>query len=298
MSDRATIHESIISTNGTRLNVAVAGSGSPVVLMHGFPHTWCIWSEVIPALAEHHRVIAPDLRGLGRSDREHAGYDARSLAADIAGLLDSLDEPEAAVVAIDAGAPPAFLLGLEHADRVTRLVLMESTIGRLPGAEDFFRAGAPWWFGFHAVPGFAETVVEGHEAEYLDFFLRAGTADGRGVSAAIRDAILSAYTGRESLRCAFEYYRAMSENASQIAEATRDQRLTTPTLAIGAQVVGHATARQLEPIADRLEKAFISTSGHIIPLDSPSELLDLLVPFLAEPSTAPSWPYPVRHSLD
>ncbi|WP_188675102.1 alpha/beta fold hydrolase [Subtercola lobariae] len=274
------IDEISVCTNGTRLNVATAGSGSPVLLMHGFPHTWRVWSAIIPVLAETHRVIAPDLRGLGASQRDTTGYDARNLATDMLGVLDALDEPQAAVVAIDAGAPPAFLLGLEHPARVSRLVLMESTIGRLPGAEDFFRAGPPWWFGFHAVPGLAETVLEGHEAEYIDFFLRQGTANGAGVDVGIRDAFVRAYVGRDSLRAAFEHYRAMPTNAAQIAEATANHRLTIPTLAIGGQVVGAATGGQLQPISDHFENILIPSSGHIVPLDQPAELLTRLLPFL------------------
>jgi pimeloyl-ACP methyl ester carboxylesterase len=280
MTAATSIHETVLATNGTRLHVAEAGSGPPVLLVHGFPHTWRVWADVLPVLSRSHRVIAPDLRGLGGSDRERGGYDARNVAADLAGVLDALDEPAAAVIAVDAGAPPAFMLALEHPHRVSRLVLMESTIGLLPGAEDFSRTGTPWWFGFHAVPGLAETVVEGHEAEYLDFFLRAGTADHAGIDPTIRAAFVSAYSGREALRCGFEYYRAMPENAEQIAEATRRLRLRVPTLAIGAQVVGDATARQLQPITDHLESAVISTSGHIVPLDRPRELLDRVLPFL------------------
>ena len=274
------IEEVSVRTNGTRLNVATAGSGSPVLLMHGFPHTWRVWSTIIPVLAETHRIIAPDLRGLGASERDTIGYDARNLATDMLGVLDALDESKAAVVAIDAGAPPALMLGLEHSARVSRLVLMESTIGRLPGAEDFFRAGPPWWFGFHAVPGLAETILEGHEAEYIDFFLRQGTAGGVGVDVGIRDAFVRAYTGRDSLHAAFEHYRAMVTNAAQIAEATASRRLTVPTLAIGGQVVGAATAGQLQPICDHLESILIPTSGHIVPLDQPAELLKHLLPFL------------------
>jgi pimeloyl-ACP methyl ester carboxylesterase len=276
------VEQVAVETNGTTLNVAVAGTGSPVLLMHGFPHTWRVWHEVIPTLAKRHRVIAPDLRGLGASVREQNGYDVGALAADMLGLLDSLGEPTASVVALDLGAPIAFLLALEHPDRVSRLVLMEAAIGRLPGAEGFFRAGAPWWFGFHGVPGLAETVVDGNEAEYIDFFLKAGTADGTGVDAATREAFIAAYTGHDSLRCAFEHYRALPANAARIALAVQTLRLTMPTMAIGAKVVGRATAGQLAPIADRLTSRTLPESGHIVPLDQPGRLLELLVPFLAD----------------
>ncbi|MFE3224502.1 alpha/beta fold hydrolase [Nocardia sp. NPDC059228] len=269
-----------IETNGIRANVAIAGSGPAVVLLHGFPHTWRLWSEIIGPLSTHYRVIAPDLRGFGATSRAPDGYDATTLAADIAGILDALGEPTAAVVAIDAGTPVALLLALRHPDRVPPLVVMEALLGALSGAEDFLAAGPPWWFGFHAVPGLAETVRSGHEAQYVEWFLTTGTR-GRGVRADIRDAFVDAYTGEEALRCAFSYYRALPASARQIDHAVAADRLTTPTLAIGAHPVGDALERQLRPIADTLAGHVIPDCGHIIPLDRPQELLNLITPFLA-----------------
>ncbi|BDZ48476.1 hydrolase [Frondihabitans sucicola] len=273
--------ETTIPTNGTDLHVAVAGEGDAVLLLHGFPHTWKVWSRIIPELAETNRVIAPDLRGLGGSARALTGYDPRNVARDLIGLLDHLDIASASVVALDAAVPPAFLLGLENPQRVTRLVLMEGTIGRLPGADEFFRGGPPWWFGFHAVPGLAESVLVGHEGAYLDFFLRAGTADGQGIDAALRDEFVAAYTGTDSLRAAFEHYRAMPTGAEQIADATGRSRLLPPTVAIGGQVVGPATAGQLAAVADDLTSHLLPDAGHIIPLDAPGPLLEILRPLLS-----------------
>ncbi|AUI58299.1 alpha/beta fold hydrolase [Amycolatopsis sp. BJA-103] len=275
-----------ITVNGIQTTVATAGSGPAVLLLHGFPHTWRLWTEIIGPLAEQHRVIAPDLRGLGAGTRAAEGYDAGTLAADAEGILDALDEPAAAVVAIDAGTPAAFLLAMRRPERVRRLVLMESLLGSLPGAEDFLDAGMPWWFGFHAVPGLAETVLLGHEAEYLDWFLAAGTL-GRGVPSEIRDAFVDAYTGQDALRCAFSYYRAMPATARQIGEAVAAGRLTMPTMAIGAHPVGRALERQLRPVADDLTGHLVEDCGHIIPLDRPAELLRLLTPFLDERATRP-----------
>ncbi|WP_410672149.1 alpha/beta fold hydrolase [Amycolatopsis sp. cmx-4-68] len=269
-----------IATNGIHVTVAIAGTGPAVVLQHGFPHTWQLWSEIIGPLSAHHRVIAPDLRGFGASTRAPDGYDAGTLAADLDGILDALEEPTADVVAIDAGTPVAVLLALRRPDRVRRLVVMEALLGSLPGAEDFLAAGPPWWFGFHAVPGLAETVLTGHEAQYIDWFLTAGT-HGRGVPPDIRDAFVDAHTGRDALRCAFSYYRALPTSARQLDAAVADHRLTMPTLAIGAHPVGAALERQLRPITDDLTGHVIPDCGHIIPLDRPRELLDLLAPFLA-----------------
>ncbi|MEV7141411.1 alpha/beta fold hydrolase [Streptomyces tauricus] len=270
-----------ITANGVDLSVALAGEGPAVLLLHGFPHTWELWTDIMDGLAARHRVIAPDLRGFGASARAADGYDAGTLAADAEALLDVLGVRSAAVVGIDAGTPPAFLLAMRRPGLVRRLVVMESLLGGLPGAEEFLVHGAPWWFGFHSAPGgLAETVLTGHEGEYIDWFLDAGTL-GQGVRPAVRDAFVDAYTGTEALRCAFSYYRALPTSAQQVREAVRTARLTVPTLAIGARPVGRALERQLRPVADHVVGHVIEDCGHIIPLHRPDELLGLLGPFLA-----------------
>ncbi|SEF37022.1 Pimeloyl-ACP methyl ester carboxylesterase [Amycolatopsis pretoriensis] len=277
----------MLRVNGIEVGVTITGEGPAVLLLHGFPHTRRLWAEIVPRLARRHRVIAPDLRGLGESERPPDGYDAGTLAADAEALLDALGEPTASVVGIDAGAPPAFLLAMRRPGRVRRLVLMESLLGRLPGAEEFLAGGPPWWFGFHAIPGLAETVLTGHEAEYVDWFLDAGTR-GRGLPREIRDHFVAAYTGRDALRAAFAHYRAMPVSAGQIADAVTSGRLAVPTMAIGAHPVGDALARQLRPIADDLVTHLVEDCGHIIPLDRPDALAELLEPFLAEKTTLAS----------
>jgi pimeloyl-ACP methyl ester carboxylesterase len=199
----------------------------------------------------------------------------------LATRLAALGETRADIVGIDAGAPPAFMLAMQRSSQVRRLVLMESLLGGLPGAERFLAAGPPWWFGFHAVPGLAETVLVGHEAEYLDWFLHAGTADGTGIGQDARDAFVRAYVGTDALRCGFSYYRAGPVNAEQITAAVAAGRLEVPTMAIGARPVGDSLHRQLEPVTDHLTGHLIPDCGHIIPLDRPDTLLDLLIPFLA-----------------
>ncbi|SFW91814.1 alpha/beta fold hydrolase [Amycolatopsis australiensis] len=268
----------MLRVNGIEVGVTVTGDGPAVLLLHGFPHTRRLWAEVVPHLATRYRVITPDLRGLGASARPDGGYDAGTLAADAEALLDALGEPAAAVVGIDAGTPPAFLLAMRRPERVRRLVLMESLLGRLPGAEDFLAGGPPWWFGFHAVPGLAETVLAGHEAEYVDWFLQAGT-QGRGVPREIRDDFVAAYTGQDALRGAFAHYRAMPVSAGQIADAVAAGRLAVPTMAIGAHPVGDALAHQLAPVADDLVTHLVADCGHIIPLDRPDVLVPLLRSF-------------------
>src|SRR5690242_16047320 len=80
----------VAQTNGIRMHYVEAGSGPAVVLLHGFPQTGYEWRHQIPALAERFRVIAPDTRGFGETEKPPGPYSRRMLAADIAGLLDAL----------------------------------------------------------------------------------------------------------------------------------------------------------------------------------------------------------------
>lgn len=132
-----------VAVNGVELDVALQGEGPAVLLLHGFPHTWQLWTRVMGPLAEHHRVVAPDMRGAGASTRAADGYDAGTLACDAEALLEALGVRSADVVGIDAGTPPAFLLAMCRPDLVRRLVVMESLLGGLPGAEEFLARGAP-----------------------------------------------------------------------------------------------------------------------------------------------------------
>ena len=266
--------------DGAAIEFEIDGVGPALLLVHGFPHTRALWALVIPELSRTRRVISVDLRGCGGSSRPHAGFDAETLSKDLLAVLDVAGEDVADVAALDAGVPPAFVLALTEPQRVRRLVLMESTLGTLPGAEAFSRGGPPWWFGFHAVPGLAETVVAGHEGDYLNFFYRSGTHDGKGIDPAIRDQFVSAYTGIESLRAGFEFYRAMPQTSAQLADLARTTRLTVPTLAIGSRPVGGALLAQLQPVADDVRGELIADCGHIIPLDRPAALIALLSNFL------------------
>lgn len=232
------------------------------------------------ALSTRYRVIAPDLRGLGGTERAHGGYDVANVANDLPALLDVLAVERASVVGIDLGVQISFMLAMNEPERIERAALMEGLVGALPGAESFLSRGAPWWFGFHSVPGLAETIVQGREAPYLDYFFANGTFERRGVAAEARAAFIRAYSGAESIRCMCEHYRAMPESAAQIAAATRARRLATPTLAISGGVVGDALAGQLRAVTSNLLQASVERTAHIIPEDQPDALLALLEPFV------------------
>lgn len=279
-----TIEIARIDVGEITLNTALAGSGPPIVLLHGWPHTWRLWGGVIEILAESRRVIAPDLRGTGGSTRAATGYDLQTVADDIDRLLDVLDVSDALVAGIDVGAPIAWMFAERHPARARRLAVMEAVLPNAPGAEEFFADGPPWWFGFHAVEGLAEAIVAGREDHYLGWFLDGGTVTA--LAPGLREEFVAAYSGYDSLRCGFEYYRRNALNSSQIQSAVADaRRVPVPTLAIAGGVVGHVLGVQLQPITQNLRTVDMTHCGHLIPVDDPCGLAVALAEF-ADPGSA------------
>jgi pimeloyl-ACP methyl ester carboxylesterase len=124
-----------INANGIRQHFLEAGSGPPVVLLHGFPETSFAWRHQIPVLAEKYHVIAPDLRGYGETDKPAAGYDKRTMALDLVELLKGRGLGKIALVGHDRGARVATRFTKDHPALVDRLVVMDNVPTRVVARE-------------------------------------------------------------------------------------------------------------------------------------------------------------------
>jgi pimeloyl-ACP methyl ester carboxylesterase len=157
-------HRTATTAGGVRLHYVEAGQGPPVVLLHGFPEYWYSWRRQIPALAEAgFRVVAPDLRGYGGSDRPRDWRDYRieALAGDVAGLIEALGEPRAHVVGHDWGAVVAWATAMLHPDRVDRLAILnvphpERMLRALRTPRQLLRS---WYVFFFQLPWVPETLM-------------------------------------------------------------------------------------------------------------------------------------------
>jgi pimeloyl-ACP methyl ester carboxylesterase len=121
----SSVTERRVAANGLTFNLAEAGAGPPVLLLPGFPDCSRLWRYQLAALAEAgHRVIAPDLRGFGETDKpgDVGDYRMRTLGGDAVGLLDALGVDRVAVVGHDWGAGLAWMVATCASDRVSRLV--------------------------------------------------------------------------------------------------------------------------------------------------------------------------------
>jgi pimeloyl-ACP methyl ester carboxylesterase len=114
----AGVEHRFVDAGGIRTHVALAGEGPPVLLMHGWPQHWFMWRDVIPLVAPHARVIAPDFRGFGWSEVPERGYEKDQLKRDMLALLDELGVDKVSIAGHDWGGYVGFLLALEHSERV------------------------------------------------------------------------------------------------------------------------------------------------------------------------------------
>jgi pimeloyl-ACP methyl ester carboxylesterase len=122
MTDLTGIRSSSVTVNGLRMHVTDAGTGTPVLLLHGFPESSREWAPVMTALSDRARLVAPDLRGAGETDAPNAGYDSETVQRDLIALLDELGLARVDLVAHDWGAIVGFDLCLSHPDRVRNYV--------------------------------------------------------------------------------------------------------------------------------------------------------------------------------
>src|SRR5512144_3453281 len=151
-----------IAANGVSLNVVEAGRGPAVLLLHGFPDSAALWRHQIPELVDAgYRVIAPDLRGFGESDRpdgiEH--YTMPTLVGDVLGVLDSLGVSRVAVVGHDWGAALGWALAALAAERVDRLAAL--SVGHPSGylTDSIRQRELSWYMLFFQFVGVAEEAL-------------------------------------------------------------------------------------------------------------------------------------------
>jgi pimeloyl-ACP methyl ester carboxylesterase len=120
----AGVDHEFASAGGLRTHVALAGEGRPVLMMHGWPQHWYLWRGVIPLVAPHARVIAPDFRGFGWTEVPERGYEKHQLMRDMVALLDELGIEKVTVAGHDWGGYVGLLLALEHPERVEGLLVL------------------------------------------------------------------------------------------------------------------------------------------------------------------------------
>ena len=262
------------------LNVAVGGSGTPIVLLHGFPQTHLMWRHVATDLAADHTVICPDLRGYGASDKPADGYAKRVMAADIVAVARELGHSTFALAGHDRGALVAFRAGLDHPDTITHLMCLDV----LPTLDMWnVMRGTSAAVGFHLYlmaqpPGLPEELIAASPDVFFGHFLDLWANDTEAIPADVR----AAY--REACRAAVPSIVA-DYRASATIDVTQDQedlasgnKLRMPVTVIqqdwGAALGFDAAARWRAWATDLHHQT--TTAGHFMAEESPEEITTAL----------------------
>jgi pimeloyl-ACP methyl ester carboxylesterase len=252
--------------NGTRLHYVTAGEGPPVMLLHGWPQTWYEWRHVIDLLAGEYQVVAPDLRGFGYSAKPSAGYDADTMAADLAALADHLGLRDVTVLGHDWGAVFAYVYAAKTPSQVRSLGIVEMA---LPGVGVMEQAMAPqpqgnflWHMGFQSVPDLPELLIAGKEKPYLRWFFEHFAYDPGAITAADLDVYTDAITQVGALRAGLAVYQDFFTTADQVAALAKTP-LEIPVRAYGGEAcLGGATLASVQAIAPAAEGGVIERCGH------------------------------------
>ena len=267
----------IVAANGISLYVEEHGDGDPVLLLHGWPDSARLWRHQVPALmANGYRVITPDLRGFGRSERpaEVRSYGLQNVVGDVRALLDLLEVPAAHVVGHDWGAAVAWFTAIMCPDRVRTLTsisvphpLSPSTLRQLEMA---------WYTLFFQFYGVAEATIEHDDWAWLRMFTR-GDGD--------LDQAIADLSRPGALTTSLNWYRA--NLAPRMPGPGRTlPPVTAPTLAIWSAGDHYLDGERVRKSAAFVQGTFryeeIPDASHWIPLDAPERLNELLLGWLGD----------------
>src|SRR4051794_4404223 len=265
--------------NGVRLHYAEAGQGDPLVLLHGFPQHWWMWRDYFAPFAKQYRVIAPDLRGHGWSEKPRSSYTKRELADDVVALLDTLGLDRIRLVGHDWGAIAGVLIATSDPDRVERFVAMSvphpwqrrpDPIAALATVYQLVLAG-PW--GKYA-------VQQGFPSRMLEM--------GRSIGSFTPDEIETyqqVLRESDAAEAAMRIYRTfLTRELPQWARGKfTDGRLTVPTLWLVGErdVLARNSDEGYRDHADEMTLEKVPGGNHFMPEEMPEAIAERLLQFLA-----------------
>src|SRR6516164_2625471 len=268
-----------ILTNGVQIYVRVGGEGPAVVLLHGYGETGDMWSPLAIRLVRNHTVIVPDLRGLGLSSRPAGGYDKKTQAADLAGVLDALKIEKVDLVTHDIGNMVGYALAAQYPGRVGKFVLIDAPLPGIGPWDDIIRSHALWHFSFYGPD--AERLVKGRERIYLDRFWNEFSADPKKWDEASRQHYAKLYAQPGAMHAAFSQFAAFDQDAADNKAFVAKGKLAMPVLAVGGEKsFGPTMAVVMRACATNVTELVIPDSGHWLMEEQPEPTMAAIVSFL------------------
>ncbi|MER1967947.1 alpha/beta hydrolase [Castellaniella sp. GW247-6E4] len=259
------------------------GQGPTILLLHGWPESLYAWRHVIPRLSQEYRVIAPDLPGLGDSDRALGTYAKADIAAQIRRLLSYLKIETCVVVGHDWGGVVAFCLAASYPEMATHLVTLDITIPG-DGRAAYSEHGRRWHHALHQINDLPEILIEGREKEYYGWFWDYYGYKAGAITELDKQEYLRTYRRAGTLRTGLAYYRSIPEDARWVQLHLEQQGLiATPTLALGGAKAygrGESAVESLSMVAKDVIGCSVPDVGHWLPEEAPAFVCDEILKFI------------------
>lgn len=283
----AGVEHRYLDAGGLRTHVADAGEGPPLLLLHGWPQHWWCWRYVIPHLAEHHRVIAADLRGHGWTAAPGGGYAKETLASDVLALLDALEVGKVGLIGHDWGGWVGFLLCLRAPERFERFLAL-NTAHPWP-ATDARNLLSLWRFAYMfaiGAPVAGRRLMRAQAGRLMDRALRGSAVSPDAFSDDDIEIFAERWRDPARARASSLLYRTfvLREQLPIARGRYRSQRLGTPTRMLFGLEDPVITPRMLEgyqPYADDMSIELVEEAGHFIAEDRPELVAERALGFFA-----------------
>ena len=269
-----------IGTNSVTIHTRMSGAGPAVLLLHGYGETGDMWVPLAVDLARDHTVIVPDLRGLGRSSKPSSGFDKKTQAGDVAGVLAALRIAQIDLVTHDIGNMVGFAFAAQHPERVKRFVLIDAPLPGVGPWEEILKHPLLWHFRFGGPD--MERLVAGRERIYLDRFWNEFSADPRRFSEAARAHYAALYALPGAMHAGFAQFAAFDQDAIDNQAFLAQGKLPMPVLAVGGeQSFGTMMATVMRFAASDVQEAIVPDAGHWIMEENPQGTIQLVRGFLS-----------------
>ncbi len=282
-------HKKIPASN-CEIDLMMAGTGSPILLLHGFPQTKIAWHKIAPDLAITHTVIIPDLPGYGDStapapDEKYKNYSKRQMANTLVELMLKLGFDQFAVASHDRGARVAYRMALDHPQHVTQLAVLNiiPTLDMVENLNYNTAVSLGNWFFLAQPAPLPETLLKNNAGYYLKHVLDNWSQNPELISPEAKAEYLRCFKKPQVIDAICAEYRATVWDIEYDREdQTKNNRIHCPVHALWSKEgIPASIVNPLEvwkKWADKVSGNAID-GGHFLMEENPAEVLKQLLHF-------------------
>jgi haloacetate dehalogenase len=286
----ANFKQQLITTNKAQINTFVGGKGEPLLLLHGYPQNYYMWSKICDRLSQDFTVVITDLRGYGDSSKppvteDHRNYTKRVMAQDQVEVMSSLGYERFYLIGHDRGARVAHRLTLDHPQRVQKLALLDilPTYQLYHNSDRQFATAYYHWFFLIQPHPFPETLINSNPEYYLRHCLSSWSKVTEAFSHKAISEYLRCFSNPETVNSTCEDYRASATIDLIDDQADLEKKITCPLLVLWGKlgIIG----QKYNVLASWQERAINVTGkslncGHFLVEETPNETYQALNKFL------------------